>query len=147
MIDSKFRTLFWPIATTLLLLCFGCDDVRQNKEKPNVIFILADDLGYAELGTYGSSFNETPNLDSLAANGLKFTQAYAAAPVCSPVDGKMELWIDGELVDQANIGEALPIPPDDPLSIGYDFRRLVGIYGADNYYTGTMSGIYFNVTE
>ena len=53
-------------------------------DKPNIIFILADDLGWAELGCYGNTFNETPNLDRLAKQGMRFTDAYAAAPVCSP---------------------------------------------------------------
>lgn len=52
--------------------------------RPNIVFILADDLGWSELGCYGNGFNETPNLDSLARGGVRFTQAYAAAPVCSP---------------------------------------------------------------
>ncbi len=54
------------------------------QQKPNIIFIMADDLGSAELGCYGNTFNETPNLDLLAGEGAKFTQAYAAAPICSP---------------------------------------------------------------
>ncbi|MCP4641564.1 MAG: sulfatase-like hydrolase/transferase, partial [bacterium] len=58
--------------------------VRAAGDRPNIIFILADDLGWAELGSYGNTFNETPNLDQLAADGMRFTQAYAAAPVCSP---------------------------------------------------------------
>lgn len=58
---------------------------RKNADAPqNIIFILADDLGWAELGCYGNTFNETPNLDKLASQGIKFTNAYAAAPVCSP---------------------------------------------------------------
>ena len=52
--------------------------------RPNIVFILADDLGYFDLGCYGNPFNETPYLDSLARHGLRFTQAYAASPVCSP---------------------------------------------------------------
>ncbi len=52
--------------------------------RPNVILILADDLGWADLHCYGSSFHETPCLDALAASGMRFTQAYAACPVCSP---------------------------------------------------------------
>ncbi|MHC4323300.1 MAG: sulfatase [Planctomycetota bacterium] len=52
--------------------------------KPNIILILADDLGWAELGCYGNTFNETPNLDKLANQGMRFTDAYASAPVCSP---------------------------------------------------------------
>ncbi|MCX6919810.1 MAG: sulfatase-like hydrolase/transferase [Verrucomicrobia bacterium] len=53
-------------------------------DKPNVIFILADDLGAHDLGCFGSSFYETPNLDRLAKRGTRFTQAYAASPLCSP---------------------------------------------------------------
>lgn len=54
------------------------------ESRPNVIFILADDLGWRDLGCYGSTFYETPNLDRLAEHGVRFTQAYAACPVCSP---------------------------------------------------------------
>lgn len=57
---------------------------KNATRKPNIIFVLADDLGYSELGCYGNSFNETPNLDKLAGEGMRFTDAYAAAPVCSP---------------------------------------------------------------
>ena len=52
--------------------------------KPNIIFILIDDMGWRDLGCYGSSFYETPNLDKLASDGMLFTDAYAACPVCSP---------------------------------------------------------------
>ena len=53
-------------------------------DKPNVLFILVDDLGWTDLGCFGSSFYETPNIDALAASGAKLTNAYAACPVCSP---------------------------------------------------------------
>src|SRR5262245_49327465 len=53
-------------------------------ERPNVILLLIDDLGRNDLGCYGSTFYETPNLDRLAARGARFAQAYAACPVCSP---------------------------------------------------------------
>jgi arylsulfatase A-like enzyme len=53
-------------------------------KKPNILFILIDDLGWRDLGCYGSSFYETPNLDELATQSLRFTDAYAACPVCSP---------------------------------------------------------------
>jgi arylsulfatase A-like enzyme len=52
--------------------------------KPNIVFFLADDLGQRDLGSYGSTFYETPNLDRLAREGARFTDAYAACPVCSP---------------------------------------------------------------
>ena len=50
----------------------------------NILFILCDDLGWKDLGCYGSTFYETPNLDRLAAGGMRFTSAYASCPVCSP---------------------------------------------------------------
>ncbi|MBL4574786.1 MAG: sulfatase [Opitutaceae bacterium] len=52
--------------------------------KPNIIFILIDDMGWKDLGCYGSSFYETPHIDKLASEGMLFTDAYAACPVCSP---------------------------------------------------------------
>ncbi|MHA2323899.1 MAG: sulfatase, partial [Promethearchaeota archaeon] len=53
-------------------------------KKPNIIFILIDDMGWKDLGCYGSSFYETPNIDILAKEGMSFTNAYATCPVCSP---------------------------------------------------------------
>jgi arylsulfatase A len=52
--------------------------------KPNIIFILADDLGYGDLGCYGQKLIKTPNIDALAAGGMRFTQFYAGSPVCAP---------------------------------------------------------------
>ena len=52
--------------------------------KPNIVFILIDDMGWRDLSCYGSKFYETPNIDSLASQGIMFTNAYAACPVCSP---------------------------------------------------------------
>jgi len=57
---------------------------RNDKKRPNFLFILADDMGWAQLGCYGSSFYQTPNIDRLAGEGARFTDAYAACPVCSP---------------------------------------------------------------
>ncbi len=57
---------------------------QKTQEKPNIIFILIDDMGWEDLNCYGSTFYETPNIDRLAANGIKFTQAYASCPVSSP---------------------------------------------------------------
>jgi arylsulfatase A-like enzyme len=58
--------------------------VVANEVRPNVVLILADDLGAVDLGCYASKFHRTPALDQLAADGVRFTQAYAACPVCSP---------------------------------------------------------------
>ena len=53
-------------------------------EHPNIVFILIDDMGYADVGCFGSDFHDTPNIDRLAERGMKFTDGYAACPVCSP---------------------------------------------------------------
>lgn len=55
----------------------------MNK-KPNIIFILSDDLSYADVGAYGQRHIKTPNIDTLAQNGLRFTDAYSASPICGP---------------------------------------------------------------
>jgi len=57
---------------------------KDGKSKPNFLFILADDYGWSQLGCYGSKYYETPYIDRLARQGMKFTDAYAACPVCSP---------------------------------------------------------------
>ncbi|HUX57654.1 MAG TPA: sulfatase [Bacteroidales bacterium] len=62
----------------------SCVPGSKKEPKPNVIFILLDDYGYTDLGCYGSKFYETPNIDRLASEGIRFTDAYAACPVSSP---------------------------------------------------------------
>jgi len=73
------------ILYALCLFCFiGCSSGAIKKQRPNIVFFLADDLGYGELGVYGQEIIETPNIDALAANGMKFSQHYSGAPVCAP---------------------------------------------------------------
>jgi arylsulfatase A-like enzyme len=68
----------------VLLAAAGGFGSASAEPPQNVVFLLVDDLGWTDLGCYGSDFYETPRVDQLAARGLRFTQAYAAAPVCSP---------------------------------------------------------------
>lgn len=70
------------IKTILTLAAFGL--ATSVHAKPNILFILADDLGWRDVSCYGSPFCETPHLDRLAREGLRFTQAYTAGSVCSP---------------------------------------------------------------
>lgn len=65
-------------------ICFSCKNSDDTINKPNIIYILADDLGYGELGSYGQEKIETPNIDKLADSGMRFTQHYAGSPVCAP---------------------------------------------------------------
>lgn len=62
----------------------GAPDGGRAPDRPNIVLILIDDLGWADVGCFGSSFYETPNIDRLAAQGVRFTQGYAACTVCSP---------------------------------------------------------------
>ncbi len=68
--------------TLLILICPFF--VKAQKERPNVVIVVADDLGRNDLGCYGNRYIKTPNLDRIAGKSLLFSQAYAAAPVCSP---------------------------------------------------------------
>jgi arylsulfatase A-like enzyme len=62
----------------------SAQDARPSPDRPNIVFILIDDLGWSDLGCSGSRSYETPNIDRLATQGMRFTDAYAAAPLCSP---------------------------------------------------------------
>lgn len=68
----------------LLLIGLGCSDAERGGSPPNVLFVFADDLGYGDLSSYGSADISTPNLDRLAAEGVKLTQFYVGSPVCTP---------------------------------------------------------------
>lgn len=76
-------------ATAASLALGGCFEsesmlIKKDHPRPNILLIMADDLGLHQLGCYGSRFYETPNIDGLASSGMRFTNAYAACPVCSP---------------------------------------------------------------
>jgi len=76
------------ILALLLLSSSICSAIADSPQaKPNIIFIMADDLGYGELGCYGQTLIQTPNIDRLAAQGIRFTQAYAGSTVCAPSRG------------------------------------------------------------
>lgn len=81
----------WIAFFLVVGLFYACDapqseeqPVAEQKPKPNIIFIMADDLGYGDLGSYGQQQIKTPHLDRMAVEGLRFTQVYAGAPVCAP---------------------------------------------------------------
>ena len=89
MTESISNAALRPLKRARLILLFAFPFLApmfaQAADKPlNFVFIMADDLGQRDLGCYGSSFYETPNLDRFAQSGMRFTSAYAACPVCSP---------------------------------------------------------------
>jgi arylsulfatase A-like enzyme len=76
------KPLSWLAGVCLALI--GVAPLAAAEQKPNIVLILADDLGINDLGCYGRKDQSTPNLDRLASQGMRFTNAYAACPVCSP---------------------------------------------------------------
>lgn len=72
------------IAAGCMLIVQCISAVATEHRKPNIVFVLIDDMGWTDVGVYGSSFYETPNIDRLAADGMRFTDAYATCHVCSP---------------------------------------------------------------
>jgi len=77
------RNLGLP-AALILVLCFGLQVADAQAARPNIVFILIDDFGYADCGPYGAKDIRTPHIDRLAREGVKFTDFYANAPVCTP---------------------------------------------------------------
>ena len=73
-----------PILLSLLLGTALAHAADAPKQKPNIVFILADDIGYGDLGCYGATKVQTPNIDRLAAQGLRMTDAHSVASVCTP---------------------------------------------------------------
>lgn len=109
--------------------------------KPNLILILADDLGWADVGCYGNTFNETPNIDRLAQQGVRFTQFYAG-PVCSPTRASIQ---SGQ--NQARVGITVHIPghwrpfakmvePPVALNLPLEIQTFAEQIGAAGYKTG-----------
>jgi arylsulfatase A-like enzyme len=106
---------------------------HERPRKPNIVFILADDLGWAELGCYGNAFNETPNLDRLARDGLRLTDAYAAAPVCSPYRAAL---MTGQW--PARIGITDYLRPDSAVHLPTGLRTLPESLREAGYATGIV---------
>src|SRR5687768_1754156 len=95
----------------------------QRPERPNILFIMADDLGYADLSSYGRRDYRTPVLDRLAADGVKLTQGYANSAVCSPTRVAL---ITGRYHQRLPVGLPEPIrtPQLDPVSLPLDQLTL-----------------------
>lgn len=72
------------LSVALLLMAAACTEAIADERRPNIIFILADDLGHGHLGCYGQKKIQTPHIDQLAKEGLRFSQAYAGCTVCAP---------------------------------------------------------------
>jgi uncharacterized sulfatase len=131
-------------AVAMLAWCFASERLAANDvQRPNIVIILADDLGWADLGCFGNRFNETPRIDLLAREGMRFRQFYAG-PVCSPTRANLQ---SGE--DQARFGitQHIPghrrpfarlidpeVPRQLPLEVETFAERLDGVGYASGYF-------------
>ncbi|MBK8978053.1 MAG: arylsulfatase [Planctomycetes bacterium] len=111
--------------------CRGQDAARP----PNVVFILADDLGYGELGCYGQQKIRTPHLDRLAAEGLRFTQAYCGAPVCAP---SRCVLMTGRHSGHAEIRGNREVKPEGQLPISAEVPTVPAMLHEVGYVNGAM---------
>ncbi len=116
---NKLWTPLILVAAAALLAAAGCSPPAARKPatgKPNFVFILVDDLGWTDLGCYGSTYYETPNIDRLASEGMRFTDAYAACHSCSPTRASI---LTGRYPARTHLTDWIPgrTPPGAKLKI------------------------------
>jgi len=110
----------WFLGAVLLVSLGSCSGQSKTTQKksPNVILFLVDDLGWKDVGCYGSEFYETPNIDKLAKEGVRFTNAYAACHVCSPTRASI---LSGKYPARINLTDWLPGRND------FAYQRLLNV--------------------
>jgi arylsulfatase A-like enzyme len=111
---SFFKPLYVSAAAIWLALPTASASAQEKPRKPNIVFILADDLGINDLGCYGRKDQPTPNLDKLAKQGMRFTSAYSAASVCSPTRAAI---MTGMSPARLKLTTFLPGRPDTPAQL------------------------------
>ena len=99
---TKYTMIATAAAGTLV--CQAASGAEKDS-RPNIVFILADDLGWSDLPAYGNRFNETPNLNRLVREGMRFTDAYAACPVCSPTRASL---MSGQYPARVGVTDFIP---------------------------------------
>ncbi|WP_296460864.1 sulfatase [Rubinisphaera sp.] len=116
-----------------------------GEEPPNIVFILVDDLSWSDLGCYGNKIHDTPNINRLAREGMRFTQAYAPAPICSAsraaiMTGKFPARLQFEFVTKNSAGQQdLPVPLQSPpftLNLPLKERTIAEVLSAQEYDSG-----------
>jgi len=107
----------------------------RSGRKPNIILILADDLGYSQLGCYGEKRIKTPSIDRLAAGGVRFTDAYSGSPVCAP---SRCVLMTGLHSGHAQIRDNKEIEPEGQGPLAAGTATLPALLKADGYVTGAV---------
>ena len=120
----------------LSLVGTGCNkQTLHQADHPNIIYIMADDMGYADLGSYGNSMIETPNLDRMAEEGIRFTQHYAGSTVCAPSRGSL---MTGMHTGQAYIKGNFAMQTEGNLPIPDTTVTVAELLQKSGYETGVM---------
>lgn len=119
MIVSRRSLLASSVALGAMMAGPAHSLLARRTKKPNIVFILADDMGYADLSCYGRRDYKTPAIDSLAATGMRFTNAYANSPVCSPtrtalMTGRYQARLPVGLEEVLRMTTDLGLPPEHP---------------------------------
>ena len=122
------------LLAAFLLAAAVAHSATQAAEKPNVIFLLADDIGYADLSCYGAKHAKTPNLDRLAAQGCRFTDAHSPASTCTPT---RRAFLTGVYSWRQQPGSSIA-PGDAPLSIPVGTPTVASIMKQAGYRTGVV---------
>jgi len=117
-LHAEKRRIPLMIIIIFLISIISCDPGKEQYSSPNFLFILVDDLGWTDLGCFGSSFYETPNIDRFSKEAMKFTQAYAACPVCSPTRASI---MTGKYPARINTTDWFGAP--QPYNVGWHWTR------------------------
>ena len=114
------------ILTSILLASFlgNLTLGEENNRKPNIVFFLVDDLGWSDVGCYGSTFHETPNIDRLAKEGMRFDNAYATCHVCSPSRASI---LTGKYPARTNLTEWLNGRPERNFEKLHSAKKLMSL--------------------
>ena len=115
------------------LLSYG-REVPAGDEKPNIVFILADDLGYTDLSCYGATGLKTPNLDKMAEDGIRFTDFYAPAGVSTPTRASL---MTGCYPKRVGLHVAV-LPPDTRSGLNPNEITIAELLKAEGYTTGCI---------
>ncbi len=100
------------------------DHSQTTASRPNIVFIMADDLGYGDLGCYGQEFIETPNIDRLAREGIRYTQAYAGGPVCTASRAVLMTGLhNGHAPARDNVPHYRTYLQDDDLTVAEQLKK------------------------
>ena len=119
----------------LILFLFVCSIFKISARKPNVVFILADDLGYNELGSYGQKKIRTPHLDKLAKDGMRFSRNYSGNAVCAP---SRCVLMTGKHPGHAFIRNNGEIKPEGQRPIPLDELTMAEVFKKEGYTTGAF---------